>query len=289
MTLHVSKNGPPMEFDLRAAINAVSDVVANRPLPLREFDQIYMKVADMVIQAHLIAERLHNLNVVFIGDGDAISLSIMHLKQSGIFKKAPNKIHLLDFDERIVNAVIRFSEKFDFSDKMTAELYNVVDPLPESSFQKHDAFYTNPPWGSKNGGESVKAFMERGFEATNKSALGVLVIADDPKLPWTQEVLQSTQITALNMGFVVGEMIPELHLYHLDDNPKLRSCTCIFRRVEGAVLPSKSMPLNSLRLKNFYGGGSPLIIKHVREIASLNYGKAADVSYKLETLEEFDE
>ena len=40
-----------MKFDLRNAINSISDVVMNRPAPLREFDQIYMKVADMVIQA----------------------------------------------------------------------------------------------------------------------------------------------------------------------------------------------------------------------------------------------
>jgi len=31
------------EIDLRAALNAVSDVVQNRPRPLRVFDQIYMK------------------------------------------------------------------------------------------------------------------------------------------------------------------------------------------------------------------------------------------------------
>lgn len=31
------------EIDLKAAINAVSDVIQNRPRPLRTFDQIYMK------------------------------------------------------------------------------------------------------------------------------------------------------------------------------------------------------------------------------------------------------
>ena len=40
-----------MQYDLKAALNAISDVVQNRPLPLREFDQIYMKVGDMVEQA----------------------------------------------------------------------------------------------------------------------------------------------------------------------------------------------------------------------------------------------
>ena len=31
------------EIDLRDALNAVSDVIQNRPRPIREFDQIYMK------------------------------------------------------------------------------------------------------------------------------------------------------------------------------------------------------------------------------------------------------
>ena len=31
------------EIDLREAMNAISDVIQNRPKPIREFDQIYMK------------------------------------------------------------------------------------------------------------------------------------------------------------------------------------------------------------------------------------------------------
>jgi hypothetical protein len=37
------------EIDLRSAINAISDVVQNRPRPIRELDQIYMKTGDMVL------------------------------------------------------------------------------------------------------------------------------------------------------------------------------------------------------------------------------------------------
>lgn len=43
------------EIDLREAINAVSDVVQNRPRPLRDFDQIYMKTGDMVLQSEFVA------------------------------------------------------------------------------------------------------------------------------------------------------------------------------------------------------------------------------------------
>jgi len=45
----------PDDIDLKAAINAVSDVVQNRPRPLREFDQIYMKTGDMVMQSEFVA------------------------------------------------------------------------------------------------------------------------------------------------------------------------------------------------------------------------------------------
>ena len=63
-----------MAIDFRKALNTISDVVQNRPIALREFDQIYMKVGDLVIQADLIARRFSGMNVISIGDGDAICL-----------------------------------------------------------------------------------------------------------------------------------------------------------------------------------------------------------------------
>lgn len=52
-------------MDLRAALNAISDVVANRPHPLRDFDQIHMKTADMLVQAEHISKWFNNKDVVF--------------------------------------------------------------------------------------------------------------------------------------------------------------------------------------------------------------------------------
>ena len=64
------------DIDLRAAINAISDVVQNRPRPLRELDQIYMKTGDMVLQSELIAKWADGKRLAFIGDGDAISVCV---------------------------------------------------------------------------------------------------------------------------------------------------------------------------------------------------------------------
>lgn len=98
------------EVDLRAAINAISDVVQNRPRPLREFDQIYMKTADMVLQSEFVANWAKEKRLAFIGDGDAISVCVAYLKKREIIEYGPSKIVVFDFDERIVGAVKRFAD-----------------------------------------------------------------------------------------------------------------------------------------------------------------------------------
>lgn len=274
-----------MTFDLRNAINAISDVVQNRPPPLREFDQIYMKVADMVIQAEYVARVFNGKDIVFVGDGDGIALSAAHLKAQGVIDYGPKSITLLDFDERIVRAAERFGERLRDKVVISAHLYNVVDPLPEAHFGAYEGFHINPPWGASNGGESVTAFFERGSQATKSNSLGIVVIADDPELPWTQQVLRDTQARAIELGYVVAEMQPQLHLYHLDDNPDLRSCSCLFRRVEPSCMERTSEPLDPSRLRNFYGRRSPLVVKYVRQPVTLNPDRESDRRYSLEPLE----
>jgi len=274
-----------MEFDLRKAINAISDVVQNRPAPIREFDQIYMKVADMVIQAEYVARVFDNKDVVFVGDGDGIALSAAHLKAQDVINYGPKSITLLDFDERIVNSVRRFGEKLRPKIEVSAYLYNVAEALPPEHFGAYDGFHTNPPWGASNDGESVIAFFERGGQATKAKSLGIVVIADDPDLPWTQEVLRDTQNRALELGYVVSELLPQLHFYHLDDAPDLRSCSCLFRRIDPDRMHKTSQPLEPARLDNFYGKNNPLRFRYVRERITLNPDRESEQLYRLEKLE----
>lgn len=150
------------EIDLRAAINAISDVVQNRPRPIREFDQIYMKTADMVLQSQLVAKWANGKRLAFMGDGDAISVCVAYLKSRDIINDGPSKIVVFDFDERICEAVKRFADK-ERLENLDAQLYNCLDEFPQPG--RFDCFYTNPPWGASNAGESVKVFAQRGMEA----------------------------------------------------------------------------------------------------------------------------
>lgn len=271
-----------MEFDLRKAINAISDVVQNRPPPLREFDQIYMKVADMVIQAEYVARVFNKKDIVFVGDGDGIALSAAHLRAQDVIGYGPNSITVLDFDERIVNSICRFGEKLQPKVRISAHLYNVAEALPSEHFGAYDGFHINPPWGASNGGESVLAFFERGSQATKGNSLGIVVIGDDPELPWTQDVLRDTQRRAFELGYVVSELLPQLHEYHLDDAPELRSCSCLFRRIDASCMENESKPLDHSRRDNFYGKSSPLRFRYVRERPTLNAARESDLLYELE-------
>lgn len=272
------------DIDLRAAINAVSDVIQNRPRPLRELDQIYMKAADMVLQSELVARWSRGKRLAFIGDGDAISVCVAYLHKRGIIDYAPSKIVVFDFDERICRAVTRFADR-ERLDTLESRLYNVIEPMNAST--EFDCFYTNPPWGASNNGLSVKLFAKRGMEAVSYRGEGMIVIADDHELPWPQVVLANTQRFALDSGFYVQRLMSRLHLYHLDDAPDLRSCNLMVKALPDnpARGPSEAVT-DRTELENFYGRDRSLAVKYVREKTRVDYGKAPDDEYELERLEE---
>lgn len=272
------------EINLKDAINAVSDVVQNRPRPLRDFDQIYMKTGDMVMQSEMVARWAKDKRLAFIGDGDAISVCVALLKARGIFDEGPSQITVFDFDERICGALTRFADHEGVTN-LESHLYNCADAFPEDMVSQFDCFYTNPPWGASNAGESVKVFMERGFEATGYAGEGLVVIADDHVLEWPQHVLAQVQKFALEQDQFIQKMHSRMHLYHLDDAPDLRSCNLFFKALPMERAPVVSKALEAERLGNFYGKDQPLKIRYVRERKRVDYGKAHDEEYAIEPME----
>lgn len=162
----------------------------------------------------------------------------------------------------------------------------MCDPLDEKYRCAFDAFYTNPPWGASNEGQSVIAFVQRGLEAIKSKGLGAIVIGDDKNVEWTAQVLYKTQSSLLSNGFIISEMIPGLHKYHLDDAPDLTSCCILTRDINGKSDLKENKPLPREILSNFYGRNSPLKYKYVKDLSGLNLGKAADSSYQLIPLED---
>jgi predicted methyltransferase len=191
---------------------------------------------------------------------------------------------VFDFDERICNAIKRFADR-ERIDTLDSTLYNVLDAFP--NLGEFDCFYTNPPWGASNGGASVNVFSQRGMEAVGNNGEGMIVIADDHELDWPQQVLAEVQKFALGAGFYIQRMASRVHLYHLDDNPDLRSCNLMIKSLPGTAVPQKSEPITDpARLEHFYGKDRAIKIKYVREQKRVDYGKAHDDEYHYEKFEE---
>lgn len=248
-------------------MNAISDVVQNRPRPLRDFDQIFMRAGDMVLQSEFIAHWARDRSVAFVGDGDAISVAVAYLQAAEILDYGPSRVVVFDFDERIVSSIRRFAEDKAI-DWLEAHLYNCVDPVPP--MDRFDCFYSNPPWGASNGGHSVMVFAQRGMELIGHDGEGLLVVADrKPQHQWTETVLAAVQEFAVTQGFYVSRLMPRLHSYHLDDNPELLSCNLILRSRPGNTSPGESEQIRDLdRLDNFYEmDGGPPRVRYVRDDA----------------------
>jgi predicted methyltransferase len=155
--------------------------------------------------------------------------------------------------------------------------------LPQKHWEQFDCFYTNLPFGASNNGRSVEAFLRRGIEAVGKDAIGCLVLADHPNYRWTRNVLLATQRIVVQNGFMISELLPEFHHYHLDDAPELTSCSMVVRRVEYDPTAYASKPLEPSMLAKFYGEESPLRVRYIRDLTQ--GGKAPSRDHKIELLE----
>jgi predicted methyltransferase len=208
---------------------------------------------------------------------------VAYLHKREILGYGPTEIAVFDFDERVCGAVTRFADRESLV-QLRASLYNCLDVFPCPG--EFDCFYTNPPWGASNDGESVKVFVQRGMEAVGYAGQGMVVIADDDELEWCQRVLANVQRFSVESGFFVQRMTSQLHRYHLDDAPDLRSCNVILRALPASRPPGPSVPISDPeRLANFYGRDSAPRVRYVRERKRLDYGKAHEDEYMFEWLE----
>jgi predicted methyltransferase len=144
------------EYDILARVTQHPD----RPRPVREIDQIFMLPGSQLNQAKLISAYTRHKEVVFVGDGDCMAASIGLLTKESVID-GPTHMTVLDFDQRVVDFALQAAHQFGFQDKLDAQQYNMLQPVPPDMRSRYDVFYTNPPYGSKNKGASGVGFLMR--------------------------------------------------------------------------------------------------------------------------------
>ena len=237
---------------------AVEIVAQSRPKALRIYDQIPMRSRDLLQQVKLIAPYLAGKSIAFMGDYDSTSLLIGLLSKLG---SIPNPKHmlLLDFDERLLATARKLASQYDFNDILETRLYNAFDPIPVELIGKFDWFYTNPPYGCHNKGESARLFITRGCELVRQNdANGCIILPDDNNRPWTRTAMYSTQQFLFEHGWMIDEKINKFHKYHLDDDRELASSVILVKRDGNFPIQQRIMPYAGRRVEfdeipYFYG------------------------------------
>lgn len=210
-------------------LELVQEISALRPKPNRAIDQIYMKPICMLVQAKPIASYLDNKDLIFMGDGDHQSVLC------GIYSR-PKSITVLDIDPRIIKSVQEIGKKYGV--EINASKYDVLKPLSQRFYRKFDFFYTNPPYGSKNDGQSGIIFISRCIEACRFPSMGCIVLPHDNEREWTKKVMENIQRFLLDYGWIIVEKIVGLHIYYLDD-ATLASGTMIVEQIKEKNRQSK--------------------------------------------------
>lgn len=244
----------------------IDKIVYSRPIPRREYDQIYMRMPYMIKQLIEIDKHAQCENMAFLGDGDSMCI-FMHLAaRLGLIDSCFNHATIFDFDERVLRSaqgVLEESLPNANDSCIRTVLYNIVEPIPTCERSKYDYFYINPPYGSKNNGLSVLLWIYRCMALISDNAKGCIILSDDSKAHWTMEAKRNIIEELGKYGFRVDGETETKHLYHLSDNPSLNSTGLLVSR-ETITLPpyiDDCYPLDLVR--NLYGEprGIPHFIK----------------------------
>lgn len=239
--------------DYQVGLEAMHKIASWRPAARTEFDQVYMKESDLLVQCMFMAPLLSNKEVLFIGDGDSMSTSFLYLASLGICP-SPAKCIVVDFDQRIIQSRKGFSVEYNFSDDLITYHYNVVNPLPKELVGNSDFFYINPPYSSANNGNSIIAFLTRAIEGCKEKNEGCIVIPYTENYPWSISVLERVQLFLEQWGYEIVCLLPDMHGYYLHKNQDLRSATILVQRQKAVKQPAylgKKLPKEML--ESFYG------------------------------------
>ena len=185
--------------------------------PNHEVSQWYMYVEDMQKQVEYLHGLLNCEKIVFLGDGDGISI-LMALMLTQKPKSNVKEIFVFDIDERELNLYKRLAEKFNVSDfvKFNVVNYNVFDKIPEKYKNYFDFFYINPPYSytTKPAGLGFSLWLERCVELTTASAEGCVVYPVEHGENDIHEVKENLFNFIKDKNFQIIDEPSIIHRYH---------------------------------------------------------------------------
>ena len=182
--------------EFRSILEKFSVIVKERPAPIVEYIQGYMREEDVirrVIFMHYYND-LKDKNIIIIGDDDLLSIALA-------LTKLPKRIVVLDIDKRLVDFLKEINKKENLNIKVWE--YNIKEPFPKKLKRKFDLFSCEP----LETYSGLKLFIGRGINALKKNGVGYFGLtvqeASYPKWQYIQKLILKANgvITDVIKGF----------------------------------------------------------------------------------------
>lgn len=140
--------------ELRNLLQKFKEVTAQRPQPIRKYDQGFVTPETTVSRVALMAGRgdLEGKRLLVLGDDDLVGLAA---GLSGM----PREVAVLEIDERLINFINEVARKENLP--VTAERYDFREKLPVEYVGYFDTFITDPPETL----EALEICLSRGLNA----------------------------------------------------------------------------------------------------------------------------
>jgi hypothetical protein len=197
----------PNEF---ASISKIEEILENRPEPDFALDQSHAISSTVINRALYLLKKgdIEGRKILFLGDDDATSLAI------GLMNLA-EEITVIDIDPN----VIKFLS--DGANTLSLKKYNLLthdlrESSPTSVLNNYDIVVMDPPYTN----EGLRLFLKRAkqilktsvnIEGKEHKVIGkkcLLCFGNKPP-----KEMQQIQLSILDHGFIIKEMMPSFNLY----------------------------------------------------------------------------
>ncbi len=197
----------PEEF---AYLNKIEDFLINRPDPNFALDQSHATSSTVVNRALYLVKKgeIEGRRIIFLGDDDATSLAV------GLLDLAEG-ITVLDTDKNILNFLSESAKSLSIKN-FKAIFHDLREPCPNHILNQFDVVVMDPPYTN----EGLRLFLKRAkqvlkteieIEGIKHNVLGkkcLLCFGNKPP-----EEMKQIQLSILDHGFVIREMIPYFNIY----------------------------------------------------------------------------
>ena len=197
----------PKEF---AIISKIEKILENRPEPDFALDQSHAISSTVVNRALYLLKKgdLEGRKIVFLGDDDATSLAV------GLLNLA-EEITVIDIDPNVIKFLSENAKTLSIKNFRVIS-HDLREPCPTNILNNYDIVLMDPPYTN----EGLRLFLKRAKQVLKTSivieggvhkVLGkkcLLCFGNKPP-----KEMQLIQLSILDHGFIIKEMIPYFNLY----------------------------------------------------------------------------